>query len=245
MKLPRVLKVWVLVLGLALLLPSAVWAVFISVNTDDAAIDSDWASVAVFLTSPNDSGIADAYDLKEAKVSRESDNSFWYFQTILYGQLPLDNLTSIEARLSCDGDGGFSGGEDKVVLYYHADPPDNDNSIECEGSDYPLCSSGETQGSDFGEEIAVGDGAYSYEWKADIADSGGIDWSTCNGSETMQFVVANESGTVYDATATRIFDAPTLVRVGRTHAQSVGTGLALLGLCLVLGSVVLWRRERL
>lgn len=241
------LRGWALLLtlGVALLLPVAVWAVFASINTDDGIIDPDWAGVTVFQTSPNDGGIDDAYDLKEAKVTRESDNSFWYFQVILYGQLPMDNLTSVEARISCDGDAAFNSAEDKIVLYYHADPTTNDNSIECQADDYPLCSThGETQGADFGEEIAVGDGTYSYEWKADISDTGGIDWSTCNGQETIQFTVADENGSTYDTTATRDFNVPTVVRFHHLRAAPAFAAglLALLGLSVA--AVVLGRHTR-
>ncbi len=88
----------VLSLSVALMLPATVFAVFASINTDDGVIDADWASVSVFLTSPN-GGMADSVDIKQAKVTRESDNSYWYFQVMLYGQLPLDNLTNIEARV--------------------------------------------------------------------------------------------------------------------------------------------------
>lgn len=238
---------WPLLLALivALALPITVWAVFVSINTDDGVIDPDWAAVTLFQSSPNDPGIDDAYDIKEAKVTREADNSLWYFQVVLYGQLPLDNLTSVEARISCDDDSAFTSAADKIVLYYHADPPTNDNSIECQADDYPLCSTnGEFQGADFGEEVAVGDGTYSYEWKADIADAGGIDWSACNGQEMMQFTVANETGTTYDTTGTRGFDVPTAVDLNHFGAASTSTvGLiTLIGLSSII--VVLWRRAR-
>ncbi|PKO21279.1 MAG: hypothetical protein CVU38_15625 [Chloroflexi bacterium HGW-Chloroflexi-1] len=106
-------------LAAALLLPTTAWAVFASINTNDDAIDPAWASVTVFQTSPNDPGVDDSVDIKQAKVTREADNSFWYFQVILYGRLPQDNLTSIEARISCNGDSTFEHSEDKIVLYYH------------------------------------------------------------------------------------------------------------------------------
>ncbi len=236
---------WPLLLALvvALALPITVWAVFVSINTDDGVIDPDWTAVPIFQSSPNDAGIPDAYDIKEAQVARESDNSFWYFRVVLYGQLPLDNLTSVEGRISCDGDATFTSAADKIVLYYHANPPDNDNSIECQADDYPLCSTnGEFQGADFGEEVAVGDGTYSYEWKADIADVGGIDWSACDGQEMIQFTVADETGSTYDTTGTRGFDVPTAVDLNHIGAAptSMAGLITLLGLSLV--SVVLWRR---
>jgi len=235
----------------ALLLPVAAWAAFASINTDDGAIDPAWAGIAVFRASPDDPGVSNDRDIKQAKVTREADNSFWYFQVILYGQLPLDNLTSVEARISCNGDDDFTDSEDKIVLYYHADPPDNDNSIECAGNDYPSCSTdGETQGSDFGEEVAVGDGTYAYEWKADISDAGGIDWSTCNGQERIQFTVADETGATYDTTEIRGFDAPTAVDVQRLTARSgapdiIAVGaLALCGLLGLAATSAVLRRER-
>lgn len=234
------------ILAAVLLLPVVVWAAFASIDTDDGGIDPDWVGITTFFQSgANNPGIDDAYEIKEAKVTRESDNSFWYFQVILYGQLPLDNLTSVEARISCDGDADFDSAEDKIVLYYHADPATNDNSIECQADDYPACSTnGETQGSDFGEEVAVGDGTYSYEWKADISDAGGIDWSTCDGQETLQFTVADETGSTYDTTPTRGFDAPTVVRFRRLRATpTFMAGLTVL-LGLSLAAVVLGRRAR-
>ncbi len=211
-----------MILMAALLLPTIAWAGFASINTDDGQIDPDWASVTVFRSSPDDPGVDNSVDIKQAKVTREADNSFWYFQVILYGRLPLDDVTSVEARISCNGDAAFNDIQDKIVLYYHNanPPPADDNSIECEGNDYPICSLGETQGSDFGEEIAVGDGTYAYEWKADTADTGGIDWSTCNGNETIQFVVADKDGKVLETTEARGFSAPNSVTVQSLTARS-------------------------
>ena len=241
----------ILSLSVALMLPSTASAVFASINTDDGVIDPQWANVSVFLTSPNDGGVPDSQDIKQAKVTRESDNSYWYFQVILYGQLPQDNATSIEARVSCDGNATFTGAEDKYVLYYHADPSTNDNVIECEGNDYPTCSNGEMlKGSDFGEEVAVGDGTYAYEWKTDIANPGGISWATCNGQETLQFAVAGTDGTTYDSTGTRQFDVPTAVQTRQLAARSSAAN-AMPGVAIVLGAVAglgltlgLWRRKR-
>ena len=248
----RIIRISLVVLGfgLALMLPATAFAVFASINTDDAAIDADWASVGVFLTSPNEA-MADGVDIAQAKVVRESDNSYWYFQVILYGQLPQDNLTSLEAHVSCDGNAVFTGAEDKYVLYYHANPSTNDNVIECEGNDYPACSNGEMlKGSDFGEEVAVGDGTYAYEWRTDIANPGGISWTTCNGQETLQFAVADASGTTYDSTTTRQFDVPTAIQMQSLVARGSAPG-AMPGIAIALGGVAalgltlgLWRRNR-
>ncbi len=252
MKTSRIIRILLVVLGLsvALMLPATALAVFASINTDDGVIDADWASVGVFLTSPN-GAMADSVDIAQAKVVRESDNSYWYFQVILYGQLPQDNSTSLEARISCDGNAVFTGAEDKYALYYHANPSTNDNAIECEGTDYPACSNGEMlKGADFGEEVAVGDGTYAYEWKTDIANPGGISWATCNGQETLQFAVAGADGTTYDSTTTRQFDVPTAIQMQHLAARGSATG-AVPGIAIALGGVAalgltlgLWRRKR-
>ena len=237
---------WALTLGamLVLLLPTMAGAGFATIDTDDGVVDPDWASVPTFQVSTNDTEIDDNYDIKETKLTSEADGSFWYFQMTLYGQLPLDNVTSLEARISCNGDAAFDHAEDKIILYYHADPATNDNAIECEGSDYPLCSSGELQGSDFGEESAVGDGSYSYEWKADLTDEGSIDWSTCDGTETVQFAVADEDGNTYDSTTASEFNAPSAVQLDQIRGTAAPSWelIALLSVVLMLGAVTLARR---
>ncbi len=249
----RIIRFSLVILGLtaALTLPLTARAVFASINTDDGVIDPDWANVSVFLTSPNDSGIADSVDIAQAKVTREPDNSYWYFQVILYGQLPQDNSTSLEARVSCDGNTTFTGAEDKYVLYYHANPSTNDNVIECEGNDYPTCSNGEMlKGADFGEEVAVGDGTYAYEWKTDISNPGGISWATCDGQETLQFAVADADGNTSDSTGTRLFDVPTVVQTQQLRARNSVPhtppgAVLMLGVAAMLGLTIgLWRRRR-
>jgi hypothetical protein len=238
---------WAVLLSvsLALLLPVIALAAFISVNTDDTAIDPDWSSVTVFYTSAgNNAGIPDPYEIKQAWVARESDNSFWYFRVILYGQLPMDDFSSVEARISCNGNTNFFEAGDNVVLYYHANPATNDNVIECMGAEYPGCSGSNSEplkGSDFGEETAVGDGTYSYEWKADIGESGDLNWTTCNGQETMEFAAVDDTLTVQDTTPTRDFDVPTDVHLNRLEAIQ-GDSLALpmlIGFGLLLGIALL------
>jgi hypothetical protein len=201
-----------LMCGLALQLSAAaVQAAFVTIDTNNNIIDPAWSSVPVFRQKAKTPAILDGYNIKQVWVAREADSSFYYFRADLYGQLPTDNYSSIEARIDCDGDNSFSGSLDKIVFYYHSASVNTlDNVIECAGSDYPLCSTdGESKGWDFGEEISAGGGVYAYEWKADTNDPGGIDWSTCSKQKAIQFVTVDNLGVVVDSTAPAVFDGPT------------------------------------
>lgn len=227
-----------------LMLPVVVLAAFISVNTDDGIIDPDWASVTTFFTDPSNDALPDEYEIKQAWIARESDSSMYYFRVILYGQLPLDNISGIEARLDCNNNDIFTDAGDKIIVYYHSNPATNDDVIECSGDEYPACAGPNSEplkGSDFGEEIAVGDGTYSYEWRADTTEVGGMDWSMCDGVIPAHFITTWPDLTPIDATDIRGFDVPTAVDLARFETRQTAASLApaFLGLALVLVAAML------
>lgn len=205
--------IFLLVCGLVLQLPAAVvQATFVTINTNNNIIDPAWSAVTVLRQKPKTPGVVDGLNIKQVWVTREADKSFWYFRADLYGQLPTDNYSSIEARIDCNNDNAFTGAQDKIVFYYHSAASNTlDNVIECAGNNYPLCSTdGESKGWDFGEQIPVGDGTYAYEWKADTNELGGIDWSACSQQKTIQFVTVDNTGKVIDSIFPALVDGPTV-----------------------------------
>jgi hypothetical protein len=231
-----------------LAITSVAYAAHVTINTDDGAIDGAWVNVPL---SINDGADAAAnYDIVEAWVGNEADNSAFYFRVNLAGtgQLP-DDYSTLEARLDCNQDGDFTDAGD-VIVYYALDAflPDGEESVECQGTDYIDCdyapepNNSDTNPISFGEEIAGS--PYNYEWRADV-NNGDTDWSACLGTFNVQFASVDNTGAVQDITVWRAYSAPNAVTLTRFTVQNqiVPVAAIVLGTAAVGGLLVIRQRK--
>jgi len=234
------------------LVVSAVYAAHVTIDTDDGAVDAEWANVPMSF----DAGVSTNanYDIVEAWVGNAADNSAFYFRVNLAdgGQLP-QNYSVLEARLDCNQDGDYTDAED-VVVYYALDTwlvepgnPLGEEVVECQGSDYINCdylpepNNSDTNPVTFGEEIAGT--PYNYEWQADV-NNGDTDWSACLGTFNVQFASVNASGVVQDITGWRPYSAPNAVALSGVAAQTSFTSVSVFVLgVMAVGALIVIRRK--
>lgn len=220
---------------------SAVYAAHVTIDTNDGAVDTNWANVPV---SINDGADANAnYDIFDAWVGNSADNSAFYFRVNLAGtgQLPTD-YDALEARLDCNQDGDFADAQD-VVVYYINDAFLGEQVVECQGNDYFDCFTADANPVTFGEEIAGP--PYNYEWQADTVN-GTIDWLACLGTFNVQFASVNGSGAVQDITVWQAYSAPNAVTLSSIGAQSplMSISAIVLGVMAVGGLIVIRRKTK-
>ncbi|MBN1873328.1 MAG: hypothetical protein JXA33_03790 [Anaerolineae bacterium] len=225
-------KVWI-GLAVALAMPFSVYAAHVAIDTNDGWVDPNWVSVTLF-SADGDDWADDNYDIDQAWVTNEANNSYFYFRVSLIGtgQLPLDNWSSIEAHLDCDQDGNDYGASDVIVYYYG----NNDASYECQGSNWPDCSVNDNNGITSGEEILGTPN--NYEWQADV-NNGSVDWSACLGTVNIRFVTLDSTGAVADTATVREYDAPTVVTLEKFVAGQHGTPFSFAVAMLPVGVIVL------
>ena len=227
---------------------SGVYAAHVTINTNDGALDANWANVSLIINDGADT--AANYDIVEAWVGNSADNSAFFFRANLAGtgQLPND-YSALEARLDCNLDNDFTDAQD-VVVFYALDTflPDGEEVMECQGDDYIDCdylpepNNSDTNPLTSGEEIAGT--PYSYEWQADTVN-GATDWSACLGSFNVQFASVNGSGVVQDITNWLPYSAPNAVALSSITAQNMMPITAIvLGITAVGGLLVIRKKSK-
>lgn len=230
----------IVVVVLMLVVTTVVYAAFVTVNTNNGAVDTAaWNSTTPLLVDGSgDTGNAN-YDIGEVWVANDAATpTELYFRVDLEGLLNLGDR--LEARLDCNGDNDFIDAQD-ILVYYQMNI--TEDVSECQGN---LYASGcpfaliEQNGAEFGEEITGTPN--TYEWKADI--SGDTVWDSCMGSINVQFA-SLQNGSEIDVTdwAQGNYNVPTAVNMlGFTGPQSqllVSLAAVLLGIVTLVGLAVL------
>jgi hypothetical protein len=237
-------KIWI-GLAIALAIPFTVYAAHVTIDTDDGAVDSDWSLVTLF-SADGDDWPEDNYDIDQAWVTNEADNSFFYFRASFVGsgRLPSsDNWSSLEAHLDCDQDGNDYGAADVIVIYYGQDGV----SIECQGPAWPDCAP-EPGSADWNAVTAAEEilgTPNNYEWQADV-NNGNVSWAACFDTVDIRFLTLDSTGAMADTAIVREYDVPTAVNLEGFMADQHSTSFSfaavlLIGLC-VIASARLRRR---
>ena len=224
---------------LTLTLFSIAYAAHTIIDTNNGLVDANWSNVAVLRTDGDDFA-NDNYDINQVWVANAADNSGFYFRASLVGagELPND-YSSLEARLDCNQNGSYNDAVDVTV--YYAVLGVTEETVECQGDEYPLCeavvepNNSDTNPVSFGEEIAGP--PYNYEWRADPLN-GTTDWSQCFGQINVQFNSLDGNLVVQESTVMRGYNAPTAIRLAGVMANGGDPNLWVLGaMGLFLGTV--------
>jgi hypothetical protein len=223
-----------------LALPLIVQADHRTINTADGLVDPAW----VHTTSVIDgSDYADPnWDIQQAWVTNEADNSVFYFRVKLYGKMPANDWSGVEALLDCNHNGVMTDASD-VVVYFAPGSAYPNGTGACQGNLWP------TTCNDYhytpNSEI-IGNTPTDYEWKA--ATNEVINYSACTGTINVGFRTTSfdSNGTnpqFRDTTNWINYSAPTRVTLSSFTAQNAAGPLALLGGTGVLALLVFGLRR--
>jgi hypothetical protein len=251
-KIKRSLHLLAIIFGMALVMPGVALAAHFTISTTDSSV-SDWTGVEATVTDGDDAGVDDNWDINQAWVANNSDQSEMYFRVNLVGSGAFPGLATyrfIEARVDCNRDSDHTDAED-VVVYYD---PASSSAGECQGNNYPDCSPSyalDENGDSFGQNISGTPN--NYEFKADTAN-GKVDWSACNGQVSVTFATfyyGTPPGNVtYDSTSAVEINVPTVVKMNDISARSKSTNrvsmvLIIAGVLLITGQSIIKRKENL
>jgi hypothetical protein len=224
-----------------LALPLIVQADHRTINTSDGLVDPGWATAVSVIdgadySDPN-------WDIEQAWVTNEANKSYFYFRVKLYGRMPANDWSGVEALLDCNSDGDVADAGD-VIIYFVPTSPTGSITGACQGNNWPTTCDDFFYGSN--SEI-IGSGPTDYEWKAPT--TGAINYSACMGNIKVGVrTTYMENFSVYqfrDITAWRSFNTPTQITVNSFTAKDAAGPLALLGGSGVLAlAVFALRRPR-
>jgi hypothetical protein len=231
--------VWVaiaLTLIIVLMTFTIAYAAFISINTNDGLVDSNWPATP-FLTDPTGDA-APGEDIQNFWVGTDANPpTVYFFRAQLATWMPTTSNYFLETRLDCNNNGSFFDSADVVVDY----SPMADLTDVLNGT----FANEDTQPNTFGE---VTNATGVYEWKA--ATSGpNVNWGQCKSGSHINVMLATVDPTFIDVdtTSSRGFNVPTAVTLRDLSAQSSAATstlpLAVLVLALGVGALLITRRR--
>jgi hypothetical protein len=230
----------VLALTLGLLAVSVVYAVFITVDTNDGVVDSNWGTA--FVTDPAGDSVCAAGsfgDITNAYIGSSGTGTTDTFYFRVQGTGLSTGFTGRGvAHLDCNDNGIFTDSADRQVVYVI----DEDSVYVLDGPGNFLTS--DPFDSTFGERIGTTD----VEFKATIGD--GTILGACASSQIGVYFASRNAGqgATCDTTSTREYNSPTAVTQLRLNAQTAThqpIGLLLGVSMLALGGwVLVWRTRR-
>lgn len=230
-------RTYVLLFALFLMMfATAVYAATATINTDDGAIDSNWADVAILYDDPDNDSLAPSdAELDKVWIANNGARDTFYFRADSL-VAPADTEL-IAAKLDCNQNGAYTDPADVIVLV----DAFQDIAFECQGNTYNgSCYQDQPQdnnGTAASEEINVGNGAFTHEWSGSTA--GNVDWSSCLDTINVQFaaVLISDYAVEDDVTEPQSYNVITAVSFQSFAARGPSSRLLLLaGLCLALGT---------
>jgi len=195
----------------ALLLVSTVMA-YVSINTNDGAIDAGWYTTP-FLTDPDDVG-DEGKDILKFWTGVNATKSNFYFRAEMDARVPgPDGNYWLEAQLDCNKNGSLDAAD---IIVEYTDQNVSSDSVYTSDGTWTIW---DTYDGTHGEYIAPN----AYEWYSPTS-GGNINWSTClSASANIRLVLyQSPSGTasIIDQTDWRAFDTPTATQVQHLNTAS-------------------------
>lgn len=194
------------------------YAAFISIDTNDGGVDTNWPA-APFRN--DDSGDASTgYDIIDFWVGTDANPPTQYFFRADLDAAMSGTNPFLEARLDCNNNGIFDEAVDVLVDYV----PGADETWVYAGNDINIS---HPQPATSGEETAT---AGVYEWKASTS-GGPVSWTACLSGTPSIMLVTMEDDTDMDTTEARRIDVVTAVTFQRF--DGVSTSRSFLAVTLV------------
>lgn len=196
------------------------YAAFISINTNDGAVDVNWPATPFRNDAAGDASAG--YDIINFWVGTDANPPTQYFFRADLDAAMSGTNPFLEARLDCNNNGNFEEAVDVWVDYI----PATDDTQVWAGD----LSVDHVQPASYGEATST---TGVYEWKA--ATSGGsVSWSACLSGTPSIILVTIDDTTVVDDTVARNIDVTTAVTMQRLNAVAPSRALVLGGLMSLL-----------
>lgn len=183
-----------------LLVSAAAYAAWTTIDTNDAAIDTNWGDPK-YTSTCNDPGVADDYEIRNAWYRYDGDSFYFRVETCVGPALGSDGSGRLSAGIDCTGDGQVNASGDRAVTYN-----DSDGTVALfDGLRNPANPDGYTSDATYAEKV-VGPDFLNVEWKTDLmalppACRGSISpvligWET--GKVTMVYTPVDTTGAIIE-----------------------------------------------